>query len=98
MAVAVEIRHTSQSPASRKSWAVRADNKSVNTLTTRRSSTRGGIVKDIVWFPVAVEIGRPYQCIVGRNRWSKDASGVIRSGQIPDGRLARACIEKQVIK
>jgi hypothetical protein len=61
MAVAVEIRHTSQSPTCWQCGSKRAANKNVVIQIPDRCLTRRGIVKDMVWFPVAVNVGRSYQ-------------------------------------
>ena len=58
--VAVEIRHTTQSPTGRKCGTERAANKNVVIQIPDRCLTRRGIVKDIVRFPVAVKVGRSY--------------------------------------
>ena len=61
MAIAIEIRHTSQSPTGRKSGSERAANENVVVQIPDRCLTRAGIVKDIVWLAIAVKVGRSYQ-------------------------------------
>src|SRR5436189_240837 len=57
MAVAVEIRHTTQSPTGRKCRTEHPANKNVVIQIPDRCLTRRGTVKDIVWFPIAVKVG-----------------------------------------
>src|SRR4029077_19208403 len=66
MAVAVEIRHTTESPTCRKSGTERATNKNVVIQMPDRCLTRRGIVKDIVWFPVAVKVSHYSHTSAGR--------------------------------
>ena len=50
-----------QAPAGRKSGAERTTNKHVVVQIPDRRLTRRGIVKEIVWLPVAVKVGCTYQ-------------------------------------
>ena len=52
MAVPIEIRHTSQPPASRKSWTVGGADENVVIQIPDRRLTRVRVVKHVVWLSV----------------------------------------------
>ena len=56
MAVAIEIRHTSQAPAGRKSWAIRRADINIVVQIPDRRLMRAGILKDVVRMAVAVKV------------------------------------------
>src|SRR5205814_627237 len=67
MAVAVEIRCTSQSPTCWKSGSERGTNKYVVVQIPDRCLTRRSIAKHIVWVAVAVKVSH-YSCTWARRR------------------------------
>src|SRR5258705_408007 len=70
MAVAVEIRHTTQSPTCWKSGTEHAANKNVVVKIPDRCLTGGGVLNHKVWVAVAVKVGH---CRPGRwlERWKR---------------------------
>jgi len=57
MAIAIEIRYTRHIPAGRNSWTIRTADVEIIIQVPDRGLTRAGVVKHIIWFAVAVEVG-----------------------------------------
>src|SRR6266478_9259541 len=82
-----------QAPAGRKCRAEHAANKNVVIQIPDRRLTRAGIVKEIVWLPVAVKVGCTYQGPATGHSRPEDAANENVVVQIPDGGLARRGVE-----
>src|SRR5438874_8638393 len=86
-----------QAPAGRKSGAECGADKHIVIQIPDRRLTRRGIVKEIVWLPVAVKVGRSYQGpATGRSRPKSSANENVVV-QIPDRCLSSSGVEQGII-
>src|SRR6266481_6541912 len=86
-----------QAPASRQAWTKGAAGKRVVIEVPHGRSLHRGAVEHVIGLAVRVEIGRSYQSIAACNHRPICAANESRAGQVPDRRLARACIVKEII-
>ena len=77
MAVTIEIRHSPQSPADRKSRAVRAADENIVVEIPDRCLTGGGVLNHKVWVAIAVKVGhcRPGRWLEGHSSTQSGGKG-----------------------
>src|SRR4029453_12208952 len=94
----IEIRETSQCPASRKSRAVKAEEKNIINHVPHSRFPRARVVKHIIWRAIVEKVTGRHQCPGAGERWAKVPPEKRHPRQIPDPLLARAGVKQCVIR
>src|SRR4029453_8837083 len=85
-----------QAPASWKSGSERGTNENVIVQIPDRCLTRADIVKDVVWLPAAIKVGRSYQGPACGKSGSERGTNENVIVQIPDRRLTTGGVKKSI--